>query len=121
MYLITFCLALALLCSCSGRPAAQSNGIATNTNKGAQTNMDIRVTSKAFQEGGMIPSQYTCDGADISPPLEWSHLPAAAKSLALICDDPDAPGKTWVHWVMYDIPAGASDLVEAVKPEETLQ
>ncbi len=68
----------------------------------------------------MIPSQYTCDGSDISPPLGWSSPLAAAKSFALICDDPDAPGKTWVHWVMYDIPAGTSELAEAVKPEGTL-
>jgi Raf kinase inhibitor-like YbhB/YbcL family protein len=62
--------------------------------------MTMKVTSSAFQAGQAIPAKYTCEGADISPPLEWSGVPAAAKSLALICDDPDAPGGTWVHWVL---------------------
>ena len=62
--------------------------------------MSIKVTSTAFADGEMIPKQYTCDGANVSPPLSWSGVPAGAKALALICDDPDAPGKTWVHWVV---------------------
>jgi len=66
--------------------------------------MGITLTSTAFQDGGNIPSTYTCDGQDGSPPLDWSGVPQTAKSLALICDDPDAPGRTWVHWVLYDLP-----------------
>jgi hypothetical protein len=76
--------------------------------------MSLRVQSSAFSEGGAIPRQYTCDGRDLSPPLSFSGLPPEAKSLALICDDPDAPGKTWVHWVLYNLPPGSKGLPEGV-------
>ena len=59
--------------------------------------MKMEVTSSAFQAGQTIPTKYTCEGADISPPLQWSGVPAGTKGLALICDDPDAPAGTWVH------------------------
>jgi Raf kinase inhibitor-like YbhB/YbcL family protein len=67
------------------------------------------VTSTAFTEGAAIPTRYTCEGQDISPPLAWSGVPSGTNSLALIVDDPDAPDpkapqRTWVHWVLYDIP-----------------
>lgn len=75
------------------------------------------ITSSAFTEGSMIPSKYTCDERDISPPLEWKDVPAGTKSFALICDDPDAPGGIWVHWVVYNIPSNISKLDENVKPE----
>jgi Raf kinase inhibitor-like YbhB/YbcL family protein len=64
----------------------------------------MKLSTTAFEPGGMIPSRYTCDGDDISPDLVWQDLPAGAASLAIICDDPDAPAGTWVHWVYYDIP-----------------
>ena len=80
------------------------------------TSMTMQVTSSAFQAGQAIPAKYTCEGADISPPLEWSGVPASAKSLALICDDPDAPVGTWLHWVLYDLPVTATDLAEKVPP-----
>ena len=73
--------------------------------------MVVQITSTAFAEGEMIPKQYTCDGADISPPLSWTGVPASAKSLALISDDPDAPMGTWVHWVLYNIPPDTSGLM----------
>jgi len=82
--------------------------------------MDIKLTSTVFQDGGMIPAKYTCDGASISPPLEWSGVPRTAKSLALICDDPDAPGRTWVHWVVFDLPASRMTLPENVPPQEAI-
>jgi Raf kinase inhibitor-like YbhB/YbcL family protein len=67
----------------------------------------MQLTSPAFSEGSEIPPRYTCDGEDISPPLEIAELPEGAESLALVMDDPDAPGRTFVHWVAYDIePAG---------------
>jgi Raf kinase inhibitor-like YbhB/YbcL family protein len=66
----------------------------------------IQLTSPAFLAGSAIPSQYTCDGANISPPLAWSTAPAHARSLALIVDDPDARANTWVHWVLFNIPTG---------------
>ena len=76
--------------------------------------MSIQITSAAFADGQTIPAKYTCDGSDISPPLQWTNAPASAKSFALIADDPDAPVGTWVHWVIYDLPAGTSLLPEDV-------
>lgn len=82
--------------------------------------MSIEITSTAFKAGQSIPKPYTGDGADQSPPLQWSEAPAGAKSIALICDDPDAPRGTWVHWVLFNLPAQARDLEEAVPTTETL-
>ncbi len=78
----------------------------------------MELSSSAFDDGGMIPRKYTCDGVNISPPLEWGSVPAGTKSLALICDDPDTPVGTWVHWVYYDIPAGTKNLPRDVTPIE---
>ena len=79
--------------------------------------MPLTLTSPAFKSQGEIPAKHTCEGADVSPPLEWSGVPARARSLALIVDDPDAPDPqapkmTYVHWVLYDIPTTASRLAE---------
>lgn len=74
--------------------------------------------SRAFNHGDMIPRKHTCDGADISPPLEWNSVPAGTKSMALICDDPDAPMGIWVHWVYYDIPVETKSLPENIAPKE---
>lgn len=82
--------------------------------------MAIKLTSKAFTEGGVIPSRYTCDGEDVSPPLAWSGVPEGTRSLALICDDPDAPMGTWVHWVLFNLPADSDSLPEGVPPWKTL-
>src|SRR2546430_2792208 len=76
--------------------------------------MALELRSAAFAEGGSIPSQYTCDGKNVSPPLSWSGIPPAAKSLALICDDPDAPAGVWVHWVVYGLFPSISALPEGV-------
>ncbi len=82
--------------------------------------MTITVRSSAFQEGGMIPAKYTCDADDVSPPLEWTGIPQGTKSLALICDDPDAPVGTWVHWVMWNIPSDTNGLAENIRPDPQL-
>ncbi len=82
--------------------------------------MEIKVTSTAFDESGMIPEKYTCDGMDISPQLAWANVPDGTKSFALICDDPDAPMGTWVHWVIYDIPANIRELKENIPVKEKL-
>ena len=76
--------------------------------------MSLVLKSAAFSEGGWIPEKYTCDGDNVSPPLEWSGLPAGTASLALICDDPDAPMGIWVHWLIYNIPAETNGLPEGV-------
>jgi hypothetical protein len=72
----------------------------------------MRLISSAFVHDAQIPRRYTCDGDDVSPPLEWSGAPAAARSFVLLCDDPDAPGGTWHHWAAYDIPSGQVRLAE---------
>jgi Raf kinase inhibitor-like YbhB/YbcL family protein len=83
--------------------------------------MALALTSPVFTHNGTIPKVYTCQGKDISPALAWSGLPNGTKSVALIVDDPDvpdpaAPKREWVHWVLYNIPAGTSGLAEAAKP-----
>lgn len=89
---------------------------------GGGTTMAIKVTSSAFKNDQPIPKKYTGEGEDVSPPLSWSNVPAETKELALICDDPDAPRpEPWVHWLMYKIPAGTTQLPEAVPPERTLK
>ncbi len=80
----------------------------------------MQLTSSAFRDGGEIPTKYTCEGADISPPLAWSEVPATTRSLALIVDDPDAPDPaapkmTWVHWVVVDLPPETRALAEDVR------
>jgi len=80
----------------------------------------FELTSTAFAAGEPIPQKYTCDGQDISPPLQWSDPPQGTQSLALICDDPDAPVGTWVHWVLFNLPAEARALPEAVPPQAEL-
>ena len=76
--------------------------------------MAFKLTSTAFQAGGTIPKKFTCDGPDLSPALAWTDPPAGTQSLSLIMDDPDAPVGTWVHWVLCDLPASASELPENV-------
>jgi Raf kinase inhibitor-like YbhB/YbcL family protein len=82
--------------------------------------MTLKVTSSAFESGQGIPERFTCEGANSSPPLQWTGVPADARSLALICDDPDAPVGTWVHRVLYDLPAATVELNEKVPTSETL-
>ena len=83
----------------------------------AEENMALTLRSKAFTDGGEIPTKYTCEGEDIAAPLEWEGVPEEARSLVLIVDDPDAPDPkapkmTWVHWVLYNIPPGTTGLPE---------
>jgi Raf kinase inhibitor-like YbhB/YbcL family protein len=80
----------------------------------------MKLTSTAFGEGGRIPTHYTCEGDDVSPPLAWSGAPAGTQSFALLCDDPDAPAGTWHHWAAYDIPVETSSLPEAYPTSGTV-
>jgi Raf kinase inhibitor-like YbhB/YbcL family protein len=82
--------------------------------------MEIKITSPAFEDGGMIPSKYTCDGEDISPPLHWEAVPDGTVSIAIISDDPDAPMGTWVHWVLFNLPPDTKELKEKFPDDETL-
>jgi len=81
--------------------------------------MAFTLTSTAFQEGATIPKKHTCSGQDVSPPLSWSPPPKGTRSFALIMDDPDAPGGTWVHWVIFNIPGQSSGLPEGVPSKQS--
>ena len=113
---------LVLLVACGGEPqskrdtASDSGLTVADTGKGSNA-MGLQITSPAFSEGRAIPAKYTCEGQDISPPLAWSGAPPNTKSFALIVDDPDAPDpakpqRVYVHWVLYNIPAGTASLPE---------
>ena len=82
--------------------------------------MTIQLSSTAFAEGQTIPAEHTGDGKDTSPSLKWSDPPAQTKSLALVCDDPDAPRGTWVHWVLFNLPADARELPAGMPTQPAL-
>jgi Raf kinase inhibitor-like YbhB/YbcL family protein len=82
--------------------------------------MAFTLTSTEFTDGAAIPVKHTCDGGDVSPPLAWSGAPAGTRCFVLIADDPDAPAGSWVHWVVYNVPAAVSELPENVAKVETL-
>jgi len=98
--------------------AARLAGEEVSSRKAAPAS--LRLESPAFANGRPIPSKYTADGRDVSPPISWSGAPAGTGSFALICEDPDAPRGNWVHWVLYDLPAAAVALPEGVAPSPTL-
>src|SRR3954464_986085 len=106
-------LVCALLSSCwrESTPANVNSNVVSTSTPVVQT---MKLTSTAFTEGGLIPRKYTCDGENISPPLDWSGIPPSTKSLALIVEDPDAPGKTWVHWVVYNLAPSSNSLNENI-------
>jgi Raf kinase inhibitor-like YbhB/YbcL family protein len=78
--------------------------------------MAMKLIVSAFPEGATIPKLHTCEGADLSPAIEWSGAPPAAKSFALIVDDPDAPGGVWNHWLLFNIPAATHAIAQGYKP-----
>jgi len=102
-----------LFCSCKNSKQAGSGAVGGKK-------MDIKIISPAFEDGGLIPAKYTCDGVDVSPPLQWDAVPEGAKSIALICDDPDAPMRTFVHWVLFNLPAEVKELAENTPSDRTL-
>ncbi len=100
-----FALAWAVFCLAWG-----ANSRAAATTEKAR----MQLSSSAFSDGAPIPAKYTCDDQNVSPPLKWSGVPADAKSLVLLADDPDAPRGTWVHWVLYELPASTAELPENI-------
>jgi Raf kinase inhibitor-like YbhB/YbcL family protein len=82
--------------------------------------MALQLTSPAFEPGGNMPQKHTCDGADLTPALDWNAPPPGTRSYCLIMDDPDAPGRTWVHWVLYNLPAELQALSEGLPKEKEL-
>jgi Raf kinase inhibitor-like YbhB/YbcL family protein len=101
-------------------PLSLAVSLAAPQSLAQQKEKSMNLTSPAFAHNAEIPAKYTCEGNDVSPPLAWSGVPANAKSLALIVDDPDAPDpaapkRTWVHWVVYNLPPNAGSLPEGAK------
>ncbi len=81
----------------------------------------LSVTTDAFAPGGKIPPEYTCSGKNESPALAWSGLPEGTRSIAVICNDPDASSGTFIHWILYNIPAGAAGLKRGIAPKPVLE
>jgi Raf kinase inhibitor-like YbhB/YbcL family protein len=106
-------LAAALLSAC-GTPGPESDEV--EPMDGIDAPSVITVTSSAFEDGGRVPSRFTCDGEGVSPPLAWSGVPADAAAVALVVDDPDAPSGTFTHWVVLDLPPGTTSLDEDATP-----
>ena len=88
------------------------NNINNHPQKNKRNKMNLKLISPAFNSGDTIPAKYTCIGKNISPALSWNEPPAGTQSFALIVDDPDAPGRTWVHWVLFNIPPNTRNLPE---------
>jgi Raf kinase inhibitor-like YbhB/YbcL family protein len=114
-----------LLAACGRRDAPPDAGppqeaTGANEEETAMATPTFVLTSSAFTAGGTIPRVHTCDDRDISPPLSWQGMPEGAVSLALLCDDPDAPRGTWVHWVLYDLAPTVSELAAGVAATETV-
>jgi Raf kinase inhibitor-like YbhB/YbcL family protein len=114
---------VALSCSCSSRQSDSKGSLTPEPISGAAPTSSISallLTSSVFASGDLIPRKYSCDGDDVSPPLAWEDVPQNAASLALIVDDPDAPAGTWVHWVLFNIPADTRALQEDFPAEAKL-
>ncbi|MBI3321685.1 MAG: YbhB/YbcL family Raf kinase inhibitor-like protein [Candidatus Omnitrophica bacterium] len=109
-----------ILGGCAWLSGAYAEGADAATVPIEEATMTFILTSSAFQEGGSIPSLHTCEGQDLSPPLAWTDPPAGTKSFALINDDPDAPGRTWVHWVLYNLPPSLRRLPASVPLDQEL-
>lgn len=103
-----------LLAGCSAH--VQQPASAATANDAAP----IHLTSAAFADGQAIPDKYTCHGQDISPPLQWTGAPSQTKSIALTCEDPDAPSGTFTHWLIFNVPATATSLSENLAKTATL-
>ncbi len=114
-----FCLLIVFLLLCYCQSNRQSN--AEEREMEGEKKMEIKIQSTAFEEGGMIPPKYTCDGENISPPLSWNSVPEDTKCIALISDDPDAPMGTWVHWVVFNLSPDIKGLPEGVPHGEILE
>jgi Raf kinase inhibitor-like YbhB/YbcL family protein len=109
--LAAICLLLPALCAACGRDAPLTPPPVPRPGV-EEVPVTLTLTSDVFTEGDSIPVEYTCEGDNVSPPLRWAGFPSRARSFALICDDLDALAGVWVHWVMFDIPAGVTELDE---------
>jgi Raf kinase inhibitor-like YbhB/YbcL family protein len=107
-------LIMLIFCACQERTM---NSLTTTQG----TNTSIKMSSAAFTDGALIPKQYTCDGANISPPLSWTNVPVKARSLALIVSDPDAPNGIFTHWVLFNLTVTTRELPENIPAHEALE
>jgi Raf kinase inhibitor-like YbhB/YbcL family protein len=110
VYIVVTILTIVLIMGCINQNINNSN------ENGEKQIGDITITSLAFENGGNIPIKFTCDGDEITPPLNFNNIPNGTISLVLILDDPDAPGGTWVHWIVFNIPADITGFKEDVGP-----
>ncbi|MFH0978064.1 MAG: YbhB/YbcL family Raf kinase inhibitor-like protein [Candidatus Woesearchaeota archaeon] len=117
---LAFVFLLLLLAGCTNPVKKDAVANPVKKDVGVVDMVKFELKSPVFENNGLIPSKYTCDGADINPPLEFSGLPDKAKSLVLIVDDPDAPSATWDHWVVFDIPVKAEIEEDSVPGTEGL-
>jgi Raf kinase inhibitor-like YbhB/YbcL family protein len=111
---------LALAVACGGDSEEEAPPVA-ETPAGAEDGVTFSLGSEAFPSEAAIPSRHTCDGEDVSPGLSWSDAPASTEAFALILDDPDAPGGTFAHWLLYNVPPDVSSLPEGVPNEAAPQ
>jgi hypothetical protein len=114
-------LIIIFLVYCGIRIFSPFTGPVTKTDKPENQAVTFRISSGAFTDGSDIPVKYTCDGSDISPPVSVSGIPESAKSLIILLDDKDTPSGTWVHWLMWNIPAGVSEIPENSVPAGAIQ
>lgn len=108
--------AMVLLVAAAGCDDASADS-STSGGEGTEDPVTLSVRSSAFSAGDLIPTEHTCDGEDVSPPLTWSGAPAETRSFAIVVDDPDAPSKTWVHWLVYGLPSTVTRLDEGASSE----
>jgi Raf kinase inhibitor-like YbhB/YbcL family protein len=116
----SFALSVMFAVACAKQPATPTQN-PPNRQSPENTPEVMKLMSSAFAEGQRIPRPYTCDGVNVSPPLEWSGVPKTAQTLAIIAEDPDAPAGTWVHWVLYNLPAANIGMVENLTQDEKLK
>lgn len=116
MRFFAFFIIFILLFGCASQQSETSNSrLETENRKQVDEVKDMKITSSAFKHGENIPKKYTCDGENMNPPLTISDPPDGTESFALIVDDPDAPGGTWVHWIVWDIPEDTREIPERVE------
>ena len=118
--LLSMILALTTAAGCSSEPRAKAEPGSPAEAAAAAPTASLKLHTAAFKPGADIPRKFTCTGPDVSPALDWDEPPAGTRSLALIMDDPDAPAGTWVHWVVFDLPASTRQLPEGVPKAEAV-
>ncbi|MBD2409656.1 phosphatidylethanolamine-binding protein [Nostoc calcicola FACHB-389] len=119
-FIVIYLLIGLFIISCSSE---YKGNLPINSSNSSQLPKEVKIMkleSNVFNANDLIPNKYTCDGKDISPPLLWDEIPIGTESIALIVDDPDAPGRTFVHWVVYDIPNTTHQLPENIPTVKTL-